>query len=611
MGGKVLINNNQKINKVISTALAATMATGVFSTCLSADALRFWPFSHSQEEITGICDETKTIINECQELARKLNDSQTAKEALSLLIDIKEKLASAATDYNEAVLLKANAEKTLKNVKVALDVQEVELRKKLENERREQEKLENEHRRKLEEQRLQMEKEEKEKAEQIMNKKSSLKEQLELILKEAKKNIESNDEFNRISESSEEIFQKVESMDNLDRAKSIEVLISSLNTEIKNILTNEEKIRQEKLEKLINESKEDLLVKISSLIEESTVLNEDNKQANELKDSIENFRKLVLSISDVESINLAKESYEKIKCNMISAIEEQIKQEEIQRALAELEQNIEDRRDAQKQYELLSEGKITLDDVIGGNKKAKDKTNMLLKAFERYRKGGKIVPSKGILFYGAPGTGKTSLAKAIAAEKKMELFLINPSMVMGENGERKVLETIELAKRSAQVSGEPVVLLIDEIDAIAQKRSSSSSDKVLVMLMNEVDKLSPNDNVIIIATTNRREALDSAIIRSGRIDQSVEVGLPNSEDKEKILNIYLKLLSVDKNVNLKSLADRMKAFNGADVRKTVDIAITNAMERQGVSKMCDVTITNEDLKLGVATIMDEKMEVYS
>ena len=74
-----------------------------------------------------------------------------------------------------------------------------------------------------------------------------------------------------------------------------------------------------------------------------------------------------------------------------------------------------------------------------------------------------------------------------------------------------------------------VILLIDEIDAIAQKRSSSSSDKVLVMLMNEVDKLSPSDNVIIIATTNRREALDSAIIRSGRIDQSVEVGLPNSE----------------------------------------------------------------------------------
>lgn len=487
----------------------------------------------------------------------------------------------------------------------------MELRKKAEQEKFEQEKLENEHRRKLEEQKLQMEKEERERLEQIQNAKAILNEKLDSLIRNAKDSIESKEEFDKVSSMAKEINEKIQAMDNLKRVDGIEILIDSLKNEIEKVLANEENIRKTELEKLIRETKEKLLVSADSLLEELSNLNEDNHQSAEIADNIENFKKIINELSSLDSINIAKETYEKIKSDIKLAIDVQTKQEEIKKALEELEQNIEDRRDAQKQCELLSEGKISLDDVIGGNSKAKDKTNALLKAFERYRKGGKIVPSKGILFYGAPGTGKTSLAKAIAAEKKMELFLINPSMVMGENGERKVLETIELAKKAAQISGEPVILLIDEIDAIAQKRSSSSSDKVLVMLMNEVDKLNPSDNVVIIATTNRREALDSAIIRSGRIDQSVEVGLPNSEDKVKILNIYLNLLAVDKNVNLKSLADRMKGFNGADIRKVVDIAISNAMERQCVSKMCDVTVTNEDLKLGVATIMDEKTEVYA
>lgn len=83
---------NQKVNKVIATTLAATMASGVFSTSLSTSAFRLWPFSHSQEETVTVCDETKAIVEECQNLAKNLNDSQTAKEVSSLLLDLKEKL---------------------------------------------------------------------------------------------------------------------------------------------------------------------------------------------------------------------------------------------------------------------------------------------------------------------------------------------------------------------------------------------------------------------------------------------------------------------------------------------------------------------------------------
>lgn len=259
---------------------------------------------------------------------------------------------------------------------------------------------------------------------------------------------------------------------------------------------------------------------------------------------------------------------------------------------------------------MLSEGKISLDDVIGGNQKAKAKALALVKAYARYNKGGKIVPSKGLLLYGPPGTGKTSFVNAFSAEQGIELFFINPSLVMGDNGERKVLEIFEQAKKAAQISGNPVILLIDEIDAVAQKRSSSSSDKVLVMLMNEIDKLNASDNVIIFATTNRREALDQAIIRSGRLDQSVEVGYPNAEDKEKIMNIYLEYLKISDDLNKKAIIDKMRGFCGSDIKRVVDIAISSAMERQNVDTFSSLVITNSDLQFGVATVMDEKTAVY-
>ena len=128
--------------------------------------------------------------------------------------------------------------------------------------------------------------------------------------------------------------------------------------------------------------------------------------------------------------------------------------------------------------------------------------------------------------------------------------------------------------------------------------------------MNEIDKLKAEDKVIIIATTNRREALDPAIIRSGRIDQSVEIGLPNTEDKKKILQIYLQLIKTDKSINLNAIVDKMKNFSGADIKRTVDSAIDMAMDRQKASRVSEVTLTSGDLQNAIVTIIDEKIESY-
>ena len=255
--------------------------------------------------------------------------------------------------------------------------------------------------------------------------------------------------------------------------------------------------------------------------------------------------------------------------------------------------------------------KVRFTDVAGAEEEKEELVEVVdfLKNPRKYKALGARIP-KGVLLEGPPGTGKTSFVTAFAAEKGIEVFTITPSLVMGDNGERKVLEIIEQAKKAAQISGKLVILLIDEIDAVAQKRSSSSSDKVLVMLMNEIDKLKASDNVVVFATTNRREALDQAIIRSGRLDQSVEVGLPNAEAKEKIMNIYLKNLKVAEGLNTKAFIDKMRGFCGADIKRAIDVAINTAMERQGVENLCDVVVTNADIQEGIATIMDEKTTVY-
>ena len=492
-------------------------------------------------------------------------------------------------------------------IDVCVNLQEIERRKEIEEAEKEALRIEDEHRRKLEEQKLQMEKEERARQDQINNAKVSLSEKLYSMVRKARKEIELEENLSHIDQLSDEIENKILSIDNMSRVEAVENLIAELQSEIKNILNKEAQIKQEKFERTLKDAKMNLLDKSEELKGLLGNLDEDNTNDFEI---LENCEEAIGNIQTLEEVDSLQKNFEEIEQKINYLLEVKAQKEAEQRALDELEAKIENLHDPQKQLEMLSEGKISLDDVIGGNQKAKAKALALVKAYARYNKGGKIVPSKGLLLYGPPGTGKTSFVNAFSAEQGIELFFINPSLVMGDNGERKVLEIFEQAKKAAQISGNPVILLIDEIDAVAQKRSSSSSDKVLVMLMNEIDKLNASDNVIIFATTNRREALDQAIIRSGRLDQSVEVGYPNAEDKEKIMNIYLEYLKVSDDLNKKAIIDKMRGFCGSDIKRVVDIAISSAMERQNVDTFSSLVITISDLQFGVATVMDEKTAVY-
>ena len=181
-----------------------------------------------------------------------------------------------------------------------------------------------------------------------------------------------------------------------------------------------------------------------------------------------------------------------------------------------------------------------------------------------------ITPPKGVLFYGPPGTGKTLLAKAVAHETNATFIKIVASefvkKYIGE-GSRLVRGVFELAKEKA-----PAIIFIDEIDAIAAKRlqGSTSGDRevqrTLMQLLAEMDGFESRGNVGIIAATNRPDILDPALIRPGRFDRIIEVPVPDEEGKLEILKIHTKNMTLDPDVDLKTIASNTKSASGADLK---------------------------------------------
>lgn len=448
-------------------------------------------------------------------------------------------------------------------------------------------------------------------AESLKSKKIQLEERLNSVYKKASKVLD-NEQVESLKNSYNSINAAISAMESLTREEGISDLISDLNETIEAVLAKEAKKYAALLAKNIEKKNEEYTGKIEEItsflseiketINDRTVLDAVAK----LENAISKFQKVLGAVKTQEDLNELDEAWTEMEEVIANVSSKKNEYEANQAAIAERENSINDLRDTDKKLAALTNGKLDLNDVCGGNEKAKTKLRNLIKSYEKFNKGGKIAPSKGLLLYGEPGTGKTSLVVAVAAKEGAELFLITPSLVMGSEGEKKALEVIQTAKKTAQITGKFVILLIDEIDAIAQKRSGSDTNKVLVMLMNELDKLKPSDNVIVVATTNRKEALDPAIIRSKRLDQSVEVGLPNAEDKLKILNIYLKNIKINGKVNLVASVDRMKKFTGADIEKCVDIALDTAMDRIGTENLAEIEITIADLDAGIAAIIDAK-----
>ncbi len=192
-----------------------------------------------------------------------------------------------------------------------------------------------------------------------------------------------------------------------------------------------------------------------------------------------------------------------------------------------------------------------------------------LKSPELFRKIG-ITPPKGVLLYGEPGTGKTMMAKAVAASTNSTFIQVVGSELVQKfigEGAKLVKEIFELARRKA-----PSIIFIDELDSLAATRIEVGTsgerevNRTFMQLLAEMDGFKPLDNVKIIGATNRKDILDPAIIRPGRLDRLINVPIPNKEARTDIFRIHTQNMSLAKDIHSETLINKMENFSGAEIK---------------------------------------------
>lgn len=256
---------------------------------------------------------------------------------------------------------------------------------------------------------------------------------------------------------------------------------------------------------------------------------------------------------------------------------------------------------------LLSENQIktTFDDVAGCDEAKEDVVELVdfLKDPTKYSKLGGRIP-RGVLMVGPPGTGKTLLARAIAGEAKVPFFSISGSdfveMFVGV-GASRVRDMFAQAKKNA-----PCIIFIDEIDAVGRKRGvgmgggHDEREQTLNQLLVEMDGFEGFEAVIIIAATNRPDVLDPALLRPGRFDRQVVVGLPDVRGREQILNVHVKKVPLGKDVDTATIARGTPGFSGAELANLVNEAALNAARHnKRVVSMNEFEEAKDKLLMGV------------
>ena len=235
---------------------------------------------------------------------------------------------------------------------------------------------------------------------------------------------------------------------------------------------------------------------------------------------------------------------------------------------------------------LLGEDQITTTfaDVAGVDEAKEDVQELVefLRDPSRFQKLGGRIP-RGVLMVGQPGTGKTLLAKAIAGEAKVPFFSISGSdfveMFVGV-GASRVRDMFDQAKKQS-----PCIIFIDEIDAVGRHRGAGlggghdEREQTLNQLLVEMDGFGGNDGVIVIAATNRPDVLDPALLRPGRFDRQVTVGLPDIRGREQILKVHMRKVPLAENVEASKIARGTPGFSGADLANLVNEAALFAARR--------------------------------
>ncbi|MEW9809999.1 MAG: ATP-dependent zinc metalloprotease FtsH [Candidatus Symbiodolus clandestinus] len=259
--------------------------------------------------------------------------------------------------------------------------------------------------------------------------------------------------------------------------------------------------------------------------------------------------------------------------------------------------------------------KTTFADVAGCDEAKEEVSELIdyLREPARFQKLGGKIP-KGVLMVGPPGTGKTLLAKAIAGEAKVPFFTISGSdfveMFVGV-GASRVRDLFEQAKKAA-----PCIIFIDEIDAVGRQRGAGlggghdEREQTLNQMLVEMDGFEGTEGVIVIAATNRPDVLDPALLRPGRFDRQVVVGLPDIRGREQILKVHTKRIPITDDVNALVIARGTPGFSGADLANLVnEAALFAARSNQQLVSMVEFEKAKDKILMGVerrSKVMSEK-----
>ena len=259
------------------------------------------------------------------------------------------------------------------------------------------------------------------------------------------------------------------------------------------------------------------------------------------------------------------------------------------------------------------DGKINFESVAGLKEEKEELEEVVdfLKAPDKFTKVGARIP-KGVLLEGPPGTGKTLLAKAVAGEAGVPFFSISGSdfveMFVGV-GASRVRDLFEEAKKNS-----PCIVFIDEIDAVARRRGTGMGgghderEQTLNQLLVEMDGFGVNEGIIVMAATNRVDILDPAILRPGRFDRKVAVGIPDIGGREEILKVHARNKPLGDDVNLKQIAQTTAGFTGADLENLLnEAAIQAAKEDRAYLLQSD--IQGSFVKVGIGT--EKKSRIIS
>lgn len=266
--------------------------------------------------------------------------------------------------------------------------------------------------------------------------------------------------------------------------------------------------------------------------------------------------------------------------------------------------------------------RVTFKDVAGVREAKTELEEIVdfLKNPKKFIDIGASIP-KGVLLEGAPGTGKTLLARAVAGEANVPFFHLSGSdfveMFVGV-GASRVRDLFKMAKRAA-----PAIVFIDEIDAVGRKRGSGfgggndEREQTLNQILTEMDGFEQNQKVIVMAATNRSDVLDPALLRPGRFDRRVMVDLPDRRDREEILKIHSRKKPLEADIDLKVVAERTPGFSGADLASLMNEAAIRAARadrkkvvQEDVLSSIEKVLIGPERKSHLLTPKEKKITAY-